>query len=232
MIRSETPPACRSLSDYVAMFALEDADVADRAILDVASGGATFASEVDALGGRVVACDPVYARPPAEVLGLLRASLEETLTYVQSNPREYAFVPYGAPWVFTAHRRRTYRRFKTEYLHAVSGRGAPLPYVAAVPPLLPFADRSFDLALTSHLLFAHSEEAGLDAHVDAIAELVRVADEARIFPLGPLRAHAPVDVGAVLGELAGRGIEIEVRRTGYEMRPGANEMLVAWPAGR
>jgi hypothetical protein len=57
-------------------------------------------------------------------------------------------------------------------------------YVAALLPSLPFADRSFDLVLSSHLLFVYPDHLDYDAHLGCARELARVASrEARIFPL-------------------------------------------------
>ena len=50
-------------------------------------------------------------------------------------------------------------------------------------PTLPFADRSFDLALSSHFLFLYTEQFDESFHSSSIAEMGRVADEVRIFPL-------------------------------------------------
>ena len=47
-----------------------------------------------------------------------------------------------------------------------------------------FADREFDLALCSHLLFLYSEQLTADFHLASIRELCRVAGEVRVFPAG------------------------------------------------
>lgn len=39
----------------------------------------------------------------------------------------------------------------------------------------PFSDNEFDLALCSHLLFTYSDLLSLEFHLEAIAELLRVA---------------------------------------------------------
>ena len=50
-------------------------------------------------------------------------------------------------------------------------------------PSLPFRGNEFELALCSHFLFLYTEQLSLDFHKKAIAEIVRVAREVRIFPL-------------------------------------------------
>jgi hypothetical protein len=52
-------------------------------------------------------------------------------------------------------------------------------YVAAGLPNLPFSSGAFDLVLCSHLLLLYSDELGLDGHIDALREMLRVAREVR-----------------------------------------------------
>jgi len=70
-------------------------------------------------------------------------------------------------------------------------------YVTGELPCLPFADRTFDLAVCSHLLFLYSEHLTEDFHVASLEELCRVAGEARVFPLLELGARKSRHVDAV-----------------------------------
>ena len=58
--------------------------------------------------------------------------------------------------------------------------GRYLPYAL---PHLEIAGNSFDLALVSHFLFLYSASHDREFHVAAVHELLRVANEVRIFPL-------------------------------------------------
>jgi hypothetical protein len=51
------------------------------------------------------------------------------------------------------------------------------------PPDLPFRDDVFELALCSHLLFTWSDAFDEEWHRQALADLLRVAREVRVFPL-------------------------------------------------
>jgi ubiquinone/menaquinone biosynthesis C-methylase UbiE len=98
-------------------------------------------------------------------------------------------------------------------------------YVAAALPHLPFPDASFDLALCSHLLFLYSDYLSLDAHVEAVRELLRVAREVCIFPLltlsGERSAHLPLVYEALHRD--GHGAEEQI--VDYEFQRGGNVML-------
>ena len=57
-------------------------------------------------------------------------------------------------------------------------------YVGAALPVLPFADCSFRLALTSHLLFVYEAHFSFGDHLAALLELVRVSPaEVRVHPI-------------------------------------------------
>ena len=50
-------------------------------------------------------------------------------------------------------------------------------------PVLGFQDKSFDLLLSSHLLFVYDDRFSYEFHLNAIKEMLRVADRVQIFPL-------------------------------------------------
>ena len=60
-------------------------------------------------------------------------------------------------------------------------------YVDQSLPSLRAGDGEFELAPCSHFLFLYSEEFSADFHLAAILEMLRVAGEARIFPLLDMR---------------------------------------------
>jgi SAM-dependent methyltransferase len=101
----------------------------------------------------------------------------------------------------------------------------PDDYVEAALPALPFADQTFDLALSSHLLFAYADRLDRDFHLDSIRELARIAAEVRIFPLVPFGFPDNPDHQAVIGELRRGGLRAELIGVDYELQRGGNTML-------
>jgi len=62
--------------------------------------------------------------------------------------------------------------------------------VAAALPTLPFPDRSFDLVLSSHLLFSYTDRLDVAFHLAALLELARVSrGQVRVFPLVDYNGH-------------------------------------------
>jgi hypothetical protein len=98
-------------------------------------------------------------------------------------------------------------------------------YVAASLPHLPFEDSRFDLALVSHLLFLYSDRLDLDFHRAAVAELLRVATEVRIFPLLTLARKPSAHIQPIQTHAAKMGWRAEIARVPYEFQRGGNEML-------
>ena len=204
----------RSLAEYRRMFALTDDDLTGR-ILDCPGGAASFTAEV----GTATAADPCYALPAAEIGALTRADLLRGYRYHQANPDEYVWTFFTDPEHYLASRTASIEAF-TEHFQA-----NPERYVAASLPELPFPDRSFDLALCSHLLFAYADRLDLAFHLASILELLRVAAEVRVFPLVPMGLAENPTLGELITQLERMHVRAVVRPVDYEFQRGGNSML-------
>jgi hypothetical protein len=99
-------------------------------------------------------------------------------------------------------------------------------YVEASLPKLSFSNGQFELALCSHLLFTYSSLLSEDDHVDAIVEMCRVADEARIFPvLDMFDGGRSRHLEPVIDRLRKAGFAAELVLVPYEFQRGGNQML-------
>jgi SAM-dependent methyltransferase len=208
----------RSLAEYRRMFALTDVELTS-GILDCPGGAASFTAEVSAAGGRATACDPCYERPAAEVGELARVDLHRGYRYHQGNPDEYVWTFFTGPDDYLARRSRSIGLF-TEHFAASPGH-----YVTASLPALPFPDRSFDLALCSHLLFSYADRLDQGFHLASIRELARVAAEVRIFPLVPFGLASNPELPELIEELERMHLRTTVRGVDYEFQRGGDSML-------
>ena len=95
-------------------------------------------------------------------------------------------------------------------------------YVAASLPSLPFADDEFRIAVVSHLLFLYSEHLDAAAHVGSAFELLRVAEDVRIFPLVTLGRRWSPHVETVRTALEAAGCTVEIVTTSYEFQRAEN----------
>ncbi|RKT12164.1 methyltransferase family protein [Streptomyces sp. 1114.5] len=214
--------SARSFEEYRAMFALTDRDLAGRRVLDCPGGAASFVAEAGRRGIDAVAVDRQYAYHRGE-LGLLveretafkrELLVQETAGYPSS---WYADVDdLIRQWTANA------RDFRAD----IAAR--PDRYVAGSLPELPFADDSFDLVLSSHLIFSYGNRLDEEFHRAALLDLARVARrEVRLFPLMVYDTGVRYPgVERLREELAVLGIPSRVQRVAYEFQPGDDEMLV------
>ncbi|RZS87557.1 methyltransferase family protein [Motilibacter rhizosphaerae] len=219
----------RSLREYAAMLGLDPAALAGRDVLDCPGGAASFAAEAAALGARVTAADPVYALPAGEVA--VRA-LDDTAAGargIAAHAERYAWTTFAGPEEHAAERTAAAARFAWDL------RVSPERYVAAALPDLPFSDGSFDLVLSSHLLFTYADRLDPAFHVAAARELVRVCrpgGEVRVFPLVPHDPAAYAPVAEVRAALEADGCVTAVLPVAYRLQRGAYSALVITPPPR
>lgn len=212
----------RTLGEYRAMFALTEVDLARR-ILDCPGGTASFTAEVNAAGGNAIACDPVYAQHSADELAALSVSeTERGNGFVRAHLEQYRWSFFADPGEHLRSRMAAGARF------AVDMRSNPNRYVTGGLPALPFVPTSFDLVLSSHLLFSYADRLDLPFHRAAIRELMQVSrDELRIFPLVAMGSAVPYPLlDELLDQLAEHDVTARVVAVDYEFQAGGNQMLV------
>jgi hypothetical protein len=98
-------------------------------------------------------------------------------------------------------------------------------YIEAELPTLPFAEASFDLALSSHFAFLYTTQLGEAFHRATVREMCRVAHESRIFPLLALGGQRSPFVETIADELGHSGFAVSIERVPYEFQCGGNEMM-------
>ena len=213
--------SARSFDEYVAMFALTDADLSG-AILDCPGGAASFAAEARRAGVVVTSVDPVYAGDPA---WLATHAVDEAVRgnrHTELSSDSYLWEFFTDITDHLAKRTTAARIFGEDLLTR------PRSYVAAALPRLPFRDRTFDLVLSSHLLFMYADRLDDQFHIAAAFEMARVASrQVRIFPLIADHGTDTRDlIDGVRRALSSAGYPTEIMATAYEFQRGGNEMLV------
>lgn len=212
----------RSLAEYRAMFSLTENELNSR-ILDCPSGAAAFTGEVNRLGGRATACDSAYFdATPADLAEIAINEAGRGNAFVHTHRDDYAWRYFSDPDHHQRIREDAAGRFSADI------NDHPEQYVPGRLPSLPFGDDSFDLVVSSHLLFSYSDVLDYRFHVDSIIELMRVSRvEVRMFPLVAVGESTPYPrLGDLLGNLSARGINSRIVEVDYEFQRGADEMLV------
>lgn len=213
-------PWGRSFDEYCAMFALSDSDLAG-SILGCGDGPASFNAAATKRGLRVVSVDPLYRFSADDIRGRLDATYERIMAETQQNAGE--FVWSVIPSVDDLGRVRM--AAMSEFLADFPAGRRDGRYLDGELPSLPFDDRTFDLAVCSHLLFLYSTQLGEAFHHSALLELCRVARQVRVFPLLALGGAPSPFVASSTQMLRERGYDVTIERVPYEFQRGGNEMM-------
>ncbi|GLU48642.1 class I SAM-dependent methyltransferase [Nocardiopsis ansamitocini] len=212
--------SARSYDEYRAMFALTDEDLSQR-VLDCPGGAADFTAVASARGGDALAVDPQYAL--GRDLGPL------VLREIQYKHADLAATADAHVWTWFGDADR-YTRLRLRSARTFSADLATRPerYLAAALPSLPFADRSFDLVLSSHLLFSYGATLDEAFHLAALLELARVArKQVRLFPVVLHTSNRPYPaLDRLRQRLHDSTIPTRLEPVGYEFQPGGNQVLI------
>jgi SAM-dependent methyltransferase len=212
-------PWGRTAIEYEAFFGLTDVLQSAR-VLDCGAGPASFCAEWTRKGRRVVAADPIYARPAQEIGVGFEHTADQMLEGMRRARERFHWAEYGSPERVVEVRRTALKDFLEDL---TEGRAAGR-YVAAGLPDLPFASGTFDLVLCSHLLFLYSDELSLDAHVSALTEMLRVGREVRVFPLLDMSGGLSNHLARCVSDL-GHVADAEIIEVPYQFRIDDTRMV-------
>ncbi len=213
-------PWGRNLTEYVAMFMLGK-DELNSKILGCGDGPSSFNMELDLEGGSVVSIDPLYSYSKKEIITRIDEVTEEIMTQVTQNSDKFVWNNIQNPDMLLEMRVESMTEFIIDYNEGKEeGR-----YISEELPNLSFNDKQFDLALCSHLLFLYSDKLDEKFHLDSILEMLRVANEIRIFPIVDLEGKKSKYIDSIIKELSTLGYKAEIIKTAYEFQKGGFEML-------
>jgi hypothetical protein len=214
-------PWGRSYDEYVRMFALQPSDLKKR-ILGCGDGPADFNRVVHGQGGYCISVDPVYAFSSRQIQQRIDETFQQVMAQTRQNLDKFYWTHIPSVEALGEIRMAAMQRFLEDFDNGKrEGR-----YVSGALPALPFAERTFDVALSSHFLFLYSTHLSLDFHIAAIEEMLRVAGEARIFPVLDLDARTSPHLHSAMAHLTGVGYEVMLQQVEYEFQRGGHTQLV------
>ncbi|RKS68510.1 methyltransferase family protein [Motilibacter peucedani] len=213
----------RTFEEYLEMFALDLPTLAGQRVLDCPGGAASFAADGRRHGVRVTALDPAYALAPGDLAVRALDDVRTGADHVAGSLEAYDWSSFGSPEAHRAARTAAAGRF------ALDLRRRPGDYVAGSLPDTGLPAESFDLVLSSHLLFTYADRLDAAFHRAAVRELLRVlrpGGELRVFPLVDLRAHRPDLVDEVVADVRSSGTAAAEAPVRYRFQRGADSMLL------
>ena len=220
MTLSSIVPWGRSFQEYIDMFALSEQDLAGK-ILGCGDGPASFNSEVTRRGGYVISIDPIYQFATQDINNRIQETFDIILQQVQDNQDDYVWDRIPSVQALGETRMASMQMFLDDYDQGKRDRR----YLPASLPEIPFEDSSFDLALCSHLLLLYGDRLSFEFHQQALQSMMRVAHDARIFPLVQLDGTRSPYLDALLEWCPSQGWIASVETVPYEFQRGGHEML-------
>jgi hypothetical protein len=216
----EVVPWGRTFKEYQLMFDLTQADLKLR-ILGCGDGPASFNAEATALGYSVASVDPIYEFTAEQIKQRVHETYESVISQVRQNSHRYVWKNFQDADELGQARLAAMERFLLDY---EAGKREER-YRNQSLPNLEFTDRQFELCLCSHFLFLYSDHLSLEFHLASIAELLRVSQEVRIFPLIKLDGEPSPYLNPIVEELSNQEFDVQVQAVAYEFQKGGNQML-------
>jgi hypothetical protein len=213
-------PFGRSLDEYIKMFQLKEVDRA-KSILSVGDGPASFNAEGTKLDYTITSIDPIYAFSAEQIKQRFEDVVDGIIAQVKNTPHDWVWQYHQSPEQLRANREQATRLFCQDY---ESGKAAGRYEIGAMPTLK-YTDRQFELALSSHFLLLYSDQLDFQFHLDSIQEMLRVAQEVRIFPLLTLALKPSQHLDPLIKALEIQGYTCTIKTVAYEFQHGGNQML-------
>jgi hypothetical protein len=211
----------RTFEEYYKMFGLEDLELSEERILDVASGVASFGAEARELDYEVVSSDRIYKFAVDKIEGKCAQDLAAVMGKLAEIKEMYNWDFFTDIDELKEYRARAYKTFLKEFSNNSDDKYKYVNY-----PDSNFNDNEFTVSLVSHFLFLYDDQLDYNFHKQTLQELIRVTNkEIRIFPLVNLKGEKSDFVQWVKEDEEFDGFDFEVRKVDYEFIKGGNEFL-------
>jgi len=213
-------PWGRNLDEYRRMFRLSEEELR-RSIASFGDGPASFNGEATALGAQVASYDPVYRFSRAELARRIDETCDVVMAQLMRNLENYHWTQISSPAELRELRMGAMRRFLDDF---EPGRRAGRYVDHTLPDRVGLPDHTYELGLSSHFLLLY-ESLGLDFHLAALDEMLRLCREVRVFPICNLDGKATELAAKVIAHYR-RLRTVEVVPTGYRFQKSTNELLI------
>lgn len=216
------PNWIHGLEEYEQMFDLQEADYR-KSILDFPGSISSFNAEVYQKVHRVVSGDAIYGMSMEAMQDYAQKLLKLNCDYLTDNAD--AVLKLGAAALEPIF--KMWRANADIFLEDYMTGKKQARYQQVLMPNLPYANHEFQLALCSDYVF--NRHVQNDCRPDqVVAELCRVAEEVRIFPLLTEAGEVSEWLGPLMLDLQNRNHGIEIRQVPFENVKGGNAMLRVW----
>ncbi len=216
----EVVPLGRTCTEYRAMFSLNEADL-NKKILDCGGGPSSFNYEMKVQNKEVITIDPIYQFSREDIKKRIEETFDDVMAQGKANKDDYIWKNIKTVEELAETRISAMKTFLNDFETGKKEKR----YITAELPDLPLKNGEFDLALSSHFLFLYSDLLSLDFHVKAVDEMLRVADEVRIFPLLDLSTNKSHHVEEIVKIFKEKEMQVSIETVDYEFQRGGNQLM-------
>lgn len=211
----------RSYHEYLKMFSLKEEEMKNIRILDCAAGASSFTPHLLKQGYDSTAVDILYGRSVEETKEQCVNDFHTLLEMHSGLECKVDWNFFQNPEDLVQRRITVYEEFIDSYAQLKDER-----FIEGALPQLPFDDNSFDLVLSSHLLFLYEDRLGYEFHLNSVLEMLRItSDEIRIYPIVKLHDESESSfLPRLIDELSDKA-DFKVEKVDYQFRRGGHEML-------
>ena len=216
----EVVPLGRTFTEYKNMFNLHKIDL-NKKILDCGGGPSSFNYEMKIQNREVTTIDPLYQFNKEDIEKRIDETFGDVIAQAKASKDDFVWKTIKTVEELAETRMSAMKTFLNDFEAGKKEKR----YITAELPHLPFKDCEFDLALSSHFLFLYSDVLSLDFHVKAIDEMLRVADEVRIFPLLDLSTDKSRHVEEIIKIFKEKEVLVSIETVDYEFQKGGNQLM-------
>ncbi|WP_297430714.1 SAM-dependent methyltransferase [Clostridium sp.] len=217
---STVVPWGRTLEEYKIMFDLKEEEL-KKAIASFGDGPASFNFEMTKLKYNVTSFDPIYQFTKEQLLNRIEETKGIVMQQTKENKDNFVWNTIKDLDELEKVRMGAMYNFIDDF---EEGKKEKRYVTHELPNKTNFADKHFDIGLSSHFLLLYPE-LGLDFHIKAIDEMLRICKEIRIFPILDLDAKESVILKPII-ENYRKSYSVKIEKTNYMFQKDGDKMLV------
>jgi len=213
-------PWGRRFDEYCQMFDLTESDF-KKAIISCGDGPASFNFEATKKGYSVTSIDPIYFFTKEEIQKRINETYEIVLEETCKNKEYFVWKSIKDIDTLGKLRMEAMQLFLDDFDKGLREKR----YIPGELPSLNFQELQFDIAICSHFLFLYSDNLSLEFHIQSIEEMLRIADEVRIFPIINMNLTTSKYYSPTIQHFQNKHLKVSEILVDYEFQKGGNKML-------
>ncbi len=217
---SKVVPWGRTLEEYETMFSLTDDDL-KKSIASLGDGPASFNAEMKKLNNTVISFDPIYEFTKEQLLNRIEETKDVVMKQTKENKKNFIWTSIRDAEDLEKIRMRAMYKFLNDF---EKGKQENRYISHELPNKTNFQDKYFDIGLSSHFLLLYTQ-LGLEFHIRAIDEMLRICKEIRIFPILDLDANESSLLQPIINHY-NAAYTVEVEKVEYIFQKNGDKMLV------